>query len=165
MVQMVAAAAWWSAAAWPALCRACGGPCGCCGARARDRGRLGSGRAVILWSGPRRPAVLKACDPSIVEWAVLATTAMVQDVWRLYPCVRDVIRTYMCGSCSGVDAVAIAVDRKTLKGGVAACTRFTSVRPQYYPTALLAITERPRTEQWMDPKGRERYMIYSRRQR
>ena len=44
-------------------------------------------------------------------------------------------------------------------------TRFTSVRPQYYPTALLAITERPRTEQWMDPKGRERYMMYSRRQR
>ena len=53
--------------------------------------------------------MLEAFDPSIVEWAVLATTAMVQDVWRLYPCVRDVIRTYMCGSGSGV----VAVDRET----------------------------------------------------
>ena len=113
MVDVVAAAAAWSAAVWLALWRAYGGLCGCCGARALNRGRLGSGRAVILWSGPRRPAVLAACDPSIVEWAVIATTAIVQDVWRLYPCVRDVIRTYMCGSGSGVAAVAIAVDRET----------------------------------------------------
>ena len=95
-----------------ALWRACGGPCGCCGARACDRGRLGSGRAVILWSGPRRPAMLAACDPSIVRWTVLATTTMAQDVWRLYPCVRDAMRTYMCGSGSGVAAVAIAVCRE-----------------------------------------------------
>ena len=43
-----------------------------------------------------------------------------------------------------------------LKGRGTACTRFISVRPQYYPTALVATTERPRTEQWMAPKGRER---------
>eukprot|EP00966_Prymnesium_polylepis_P142410 3288156-Prymnesium_polylepis.1 len=42
---------------------------------------------------------------------------------------------------------------------------FTSVRPPYYPTALVATTERPRTEQWMAPKGRERSMTYYRRQR
>ena len=58
----------------------------------------------------------------------------------------------------------VTPERRLHKGG-RHVTRFTSVRPQYYPTALLAITERPRTEQWMDPKGRERYMIYSRRQR
>ena len=80
MVHVVAAAAVWSAAAWPALWRACDGPCGCCGARAHDRASLGSGRAVILWSGPRRPAMLAACDPSIVERAVLAAISMVQDV-------------------------------------------------------------------------------------
>ena len=57
--------------------------------------------------------MLAVCNPSIVEWAVLATTAMVQDVWRLYPCVRHVIRTCMCSSGSGVAAVAIAVDRET----------------------------------------------------
>ena len=111
MVDVVAAAAWWSAAAWPGLWRACGGLCGCCGARARDRGRLGSGRAVILWSGPRRPAVLAACDPSIVERAVLAATSMVQDVSRLYPYVRDEMRTRICGSGSGVAAVTNAEDR------------------------------------------------------
>eukprot|EP00966_Prymnesium_polylepis_P135376 3129340-Prymnesium_polylepis.1 len=33
-----------------------------------------------------------------------------------------------------------------VKGCVTACTRFTSVHPQYYPTALVATTERPRTE-------------------
>ena len=52
-------------------------------------------------------------DPSIVEWAVLATTAMVLDAWRLCACVRGEMRTYMCGSGSGVAAVAIAVDRET----------------------------------------------------
>ena len=57
--------------------------------------------------------MLAACDPSTVEWAVIATTATVQDVWRLYPCVRDVMRTYMCGSGSGVAAVTIAVGRET----------------------------------------------------
>ena len=113
MVHLVAAAAWWSAAAWPALWCAYGGLCGCCGARARNRGRLGSGRAVILRSGPRRPAVLAACDPSIVERAVLAAISMVQDVSQLYPYVRDEMRTHICGSGSGVAAVAIAVDRKT----------------------------------------------------
>ena len=80
MVQVVDAAAVWSAAAWPSRWRASDGLCGCCGARARDLGRLGSGRAVVMWSGPRRPAVLAACDPSIVERAVLAATSMVQDV-------------------------------------------------------------------------------------
>ena len=108
---LVAAAAVWSAAAWPALWRACDGPCGCCGARARDRASLGSGRAVILWSGPRRPAVLAACDPSIVERAVLAATSMVQDVSRLYPYVRDEMRTRICGSGSGVADVTNAEDR------------------------------------------------------
>jgi len=49
-----------------------------------------------------------------------------------------------------------------VKGGATVCTRFTSVRPQYYPTALVATTtECPRTEQWMTPKGRERSMTYS----
>ena len=28
----------------------------------RARGRLGSGQAIIWWSGPRRPAVLAACE-------------------------------------------------------------------------------------------------------
>ena len=111
MVDVVAASAVWSAAAWPALWHAFGGPCGCCGTRTRDRGRLGSGRAVILRSGPRRPAVLAACDPSIVERAVLAATSMVQDVSRLYPYVRDEMRTRICGSGSGVAAVTNAEDR------------------------------------------------------
>ena len=115
MVDVVAAAAVWSAAAWPALWRAYGGLCACCGARARNRGRLGSGRAVIWWSGLRRPAVLAACNPSIVEWAVLATTAMVQDVCRLPACVRDEMHTHICGSGSDVAAVAMAVDRKTVE--------------------------------------------------
>ena len=57
--------------------------------------------------------MLAACDPSIVRLTVLATTAMVQDVWRLYPYVRDAMRMYICGSGSGVAAVAIAVDRET----------------------------------------------------
>ena len=114
MVDVVAAAAVWSAAAWPALWRAYGGLCACCGARARNRGRLGSGRAVIWWSGLRRPAVLAACNPSIVEWAVLATTAMVLDAWWLCACVRGKMRTYMCSSGSGVAAVAITVDREIL---------------------------------------------------
>ena len=111
---MVAAAAVWPAAVWPALRRACGGPCGRCRARARDRAWLGSGRAVILWSGPRRPAVLAACDPSIVERAVLAATSMVQDIWWLSACVRAEMRTHMCEKGCGVAAVAIAVDRKTV---------------------------------------------------
>ena len=68
---------------------------------------------MIWWSGPRRPAMLAACDLSIVKWTVIATTAMAQDVWRLYPCVRRAMRTYMCGSGSGVAAVAIAVGRET----------------------------------------------------
>ena len=37
---------------------------------------------------------------------------MVQDAWRLCACVRAAIRTYICGSGSGVAAVAIAVDRE-----------------------------------------------------
>ena len=32
---------------------------------------------------------------------------MVQDAWRLYLCVRAKMRTYMCGSGSGVAAVTI----------------------------------------------------------
>ena len=112
MVDVVATAAEWSAAAWPALCRASDGPCGCCGAHARDQGRLGSGRAVNLWSGPRRRAMLAACDPCVVQWVVCVTRCMVQDAWRLCACVRDAIRTYICDSGSGVAAVAIAVDRE-----------------------------------------------------
>ena len=79
MVHVVAAAAMWSAAAWPALPRACGGPYGRCRAHERSRTWLGSGSAVILWSGQRRPAVLAACNPSIVQWVVCVTTSMVQD--------------------------------------------------------------------------------------
>ena len=109
MVHMVAAAAWWSAAAWSSLWRALAGPCGGCRARERDRMWLGSGRTVIWWFGPHRPAVLAVCDPSIVERAVLAATSMVQNVWRLYPHVRDEMRTHICSSGSGVAAVAIAV--------------------------------------------------------
>ena len=113
MVQMVAAAAVWPAAAWPALQRDSGGPCGRCRARAREPACLGSGRAVIWWSGQRRPAMLAAYDPSIVRWVVCASTSMVQDVWRLCACVRDELRTYMCERGSGVAAVAIAVCRET----------------------------------------------------
>ena len=113
MVDMVAAAAWWSAAAWPALRRALAGPCGCCRAHERDQAWLGSGRAAILWSGPRRPALLAAYDPSIVDWTVLAATSMVQDVWWLSAYVRSEMRTYMCERGSGVAAVAITVDRET----------------------------------------------------
>ena len=113
MVQLVAAAAVWPAAAWPALQRDSGGLCGRCRARAREPAWLGSGRAVIWWSGHRRPAVLAACNPSIVEWAVLATTAMVQDACRLSHIVRNEMHTHICGSGSGVAAVAIAVDRET----------------------------------------------------
>ena len=112
MVDVVAAAAWWSAAVWPALCRASDGPCGCCRAHARNRAWLGSVRAVILWSGPRRRAMLAACNPSIVQWVVCVTTCMVQDACRLCACVRAEIRTYICGSGSGVAAMAIAVDRE-----------------------------------------------------
>ena len=43
------------------------------------------------------------------QCAVLATTAMVQDVCRLYPYVRDEMRTHTCGSGSGVAAVMSAV--------------------------------------------------------
>ena len=38
---------------------------------------------------------------------------MVQDAWRLCACVRAEMRTYICGSGSGVAAVATAVDRET----------------------------------------------------
>ena len=79
MVHVVAAAAMWSVAAWPALPRACGGPYGRCRAHERSRTWLGSGSAVILWSGQRRPAVLAVCNPSIVQWVVCVTTSMVQD--------------------------------------------------------------------------------------
>ena len=40
-------------------------PHGRCRARARNWAWLGSGQEVIWWSGPRRPAALAACDPSI----------------------------------------------------------------------------------------------------
>ena len=110
---MVAAAAWQSAAVWPALRRAFAGQCGRCRARERDRAWIVSGRAVIWWSGPCRPAVLAACDPSIVEWVVCVTTSMFQDACWLCACVRREMRTYMCGSGSGVAAVTIAVDRET----------------------------------------------------
>ena len=48
MVHVVASVAMWSAAAWPALRRGCGGPRDRCRARERDRTWPGSGRAVIL---------------------------------------------------------------------------------------------------------------------
>ena len=57
--------------------------------------------------------MLAVCNPSILQWVVCFTTSMVQDAWWLYPCVRGEMRTYMCGSGSGVAAVAIAVDRET----------------------------------------------------
>ena len=109
MVHVVAAAAMWSVAAWRALWRALAGPCGGCRARERSRTWLGRGWSVILWSGPRRPAMLAACDPSIVEWTVLATTSMVQDVFWLYPYVHDEMHTHICGSGSGVADVMSAV--------------------------------------------------------
>ena len=34
---------------------------------------------------------------------------MVQDAWRLYPYVRDELRTHICGSGTGVAAVMSAV--------------------------------------------------------
>ena len=58
--------------------------------------------------------MLAACDPSIVEWVVFATTAMVQDVWRLCACVRGEMRTHTYENCCGGAAVAVAVDRETL---------------------------------------------------
>ena len=57
--------------------------------------------------------MLAACDPSIVEWTVLATTSMVQDAFWLDPYVHDEMHTHICGSGSGVAAVAIAGDRET----------------------------------------------------
>ncbi len=51
--------------------------------------------------------VLAACDPSIVERAVLAATSMVQDVSRLYPYVRDEMRTHICGSSTMVAALPL----------------------------------------------------------
>ena len=79
---------------------------------------VGRGMEVAGWSFCDLVCVGQPClaphDPSIVEWAVLATTAMVQNVCWLYPYVRDEMRTYMCERGSGVAAVAIAVDRETL---------------------------------------------------
>ena len=112
MVDVVGAAAVWSAAAWPALPRACGGPCGGCRAHEVGRTWLGSGQAVIQWSGPRRSAMLAAHDPCVVQWVVCITTFMVLDAWRLCVCVRDEMRMYMwlCeNGCGVAGAVAIAV--------------------------------------------------------
>ena len=50
---------------------------------------------------------------TIVQWVVCVTTSMVQDACWLCACVRAEMRTYMCGSGSGVADVAIAVDRET----------------------------------------------------
>eukprot|EP00966_Prymnesium_polylepis_P070309 1634389-Prymnesium_polylepis.1 len=54
---------------------------------------------------------------------------------------------------------------RTYRGVARRAPGFTSVRPPYYSTTLVATTERPRTEQWMAPKNRERSMTYYRRQR
>ena len=43
----------------------------------------------------RRPAVLVACDPSTVQWVVFVAIFMVEDAWRLYPYVRDALRTHI----------------------------------------------------------------------
>ena len=56
--------------------------------------------------------LLAACDPCVVQWVVCVTRCMVQDAWQLCACVSAEIRTYICGSGSGVAAVAIAVDRE-----------------------------------------------------
>ena len=48
LVQMVAAAAWWPAAVWPALWRALAGLSGGCRARERGRAWHGSGRMIVL---------------------------------------------------------------------------------------------------------------------
>ena len=56
--------------------------------------------------------MLAACNPCVVQWVVCVTRCIVQDAWRLYPCVHAEMRTYICGSGSGVAAVAIAVDRE-----------------------------------------------------
>ena len=56
--------------------------------------------------------MLAVHDPRVVQRLVCATAASVQDVWRLYPHVRDELRTYMCGSGSVVAVVRSAVDRE-----------------------------------------------------
>ena len=53
--------------------------------------------------------MLVACDPSTVPWVVFVAIFMVDDAWRLYPYVRDEMRTHTCGSGSGVAAVMSAV--------------------------------------------------------
>ena len=70
-----------------------------------------SGHFVVWSASACQPAVLAACDASIVERAVRAATSMVQDVWWLSACVRAEMRTHMCEKGCGVAAVAIAVDR------------------------------------------------------
>ena len=54
--------------------------------------------------------MLAVHDPCVVRRLVCATAACVQDAWRLYPHVCDELRTYMCGSGSGVAVVRSAVD-------------------------------------------------------
>ena len=80
---------------------------------------VGRGMEVAEWSFCDLVCVGQPClashDPSIVEWTVLATTSMVLDACWLYACVRGEMRMYMCGSGSGVDDVAIAVDREATR--------------------------------------------------
>ena len=57
--------------------------------------------------------MLAAHDTSVVQRLVFATDRSVQDAWRLDPCVRGEVCTYICGSGSGAAAVAIAVARST----------------------------------------------------
>ena len=57
--------------------------------------------------------MLAAHDPCVVQQRLVrATAASVRDAWRLYPHVRDEMRTYMCSSGSGVAVVRSAVDRE-----------------------------------------------------
>ena len=56
--------------------------------------------------------MLAAYDPSIAQRLAFATGRSVLDAWRLYPCERGEMHTYVCGSGSDVAAVRSAVDRE-----------------------------------------------------
>ena len=56
--------------------------------------------------------MLAAHDHAVLQWLAFATAAMVQDGWRLYPYVRDELRTAMCGVCMLVAVVTSAGDRQ-----------------------------------------------------
>jgi len=56
--------------------------------------------------------MLAAYDPSIAQRLAFAIGRSVLDAWRLYPCERGEMHTYVCGSGSDVAAARSAVDRE-----------------------------------------------------